>query len=120
MKKPPGGAAIPFFRGNITMRFHQKPKPRFSGNAPQRQLRALANELHGEIAGPSWIIAPAPGAPCTDRSLQVSLSHSAPDGFCIVSRSVSRIEARAHVLAAIQRLRSIKADVPDLFGRSAQ
>jgi hypothetical protein len=37
----------------------------------------------------------------------------------VISRLASRIEARAHVLAAIERLRSTKADAPDLFGRLA-
>jgi hypothetical protein len=99
------------------MRYHQKAKPRFAGNAPQ--LRALARELGGDVRGPNWIEAPAPGAPHTDRSLQIALSAAAPDGFTIVSRSASRIEARAYVLAAMERLRSTKADVPDLFGRLA-
>src|SRR5258708_34385773 len=92
-------------------RYHQKAKPRFSGNSPQ--LRQLARELGGAIGGPNWILAPAPGMPHTDRSMQVALSHSAPGGFTIISRSASRDEARAYVLAAIQRLRSIK--VPGLF-----
>jgi hypothetical protein len=99
------------------MRYHQKAKPRFAGNAPQ--LRQLARELGGEIGGQNWILAPAPGMPHTDRSLQIALSAAAPDGFTIVSRLASRIEARAHVLAAMERLRGAKADVPDLFGRSA-
>jgi hypothetical protein len=98
------------------MRYHQKAKPRFAGNAPQ--LRRLARELGGDIGGPNWISAPAPGLPSTDRSLTISLSAAAPDGFAIISRSASRIEARAHVLAAIQRLRS-KAEAPDLFGKNA-
>jgi hypothetical protein len=97
------------------MRYGQKAKPRFRGNVPQPHLRALARELGGDIGGPSWILAPAPGMPHTDRSLQVALSAAAPDGFAIVSRSISRSDARAHVLAAIQRLRSTKADAPDLF-----
>jgi hypothetical protein len=100
------------------MRYHQKTAARFSANAPQQQLRQLARELGGDIGGPSWILAPGLGMPHTDRSLQITLSAAAPDGFAIVSRSVSRIEARAHVLAAIQRLRSIKDEAPDLFGRA--
>jgi hypothetical protein len=99
------------------MRYHQKVKPRFAGNAPQ--LRALARELGGDVRGPNWIEAPAPGAPHSDRSLQIALSPSAPDGFCVISPLASRIEARAHVLAAIERLRSTKADAPDLFWRLA-
>jgi hypothetical protein len=101
------------------MRYQPKSKPRFAGNVPQHHLRALARELGGEIGGPNWISAPAPGMPHTDRSLQIALSAAAPDGFAIVSRSISRSDARAHVLAAMQRLRSIKSDVPDLFGRLA-
>jgi hypothetical protein len=101
------------------MRYRQNTKPRFNGNAPQRELRALARELGGEIGGPNWILAPSPGAPATDRSLQIALSAAAPDGFTVISRLASRIEARAHVLAAMERLRSNKTDVPDLFGRSA-
>ena len=100
------------------MRYHQKAKPRFSSNAPQQQLRALARELGGDVCGPTGITAPAPGAPHTDRSLQIALSASAPDGFTVISRSASRTEARAHVLAAMERLRGIKAE-PDLFGGSA-
>jgi hypothetical protein len=100
------------------MRYHQKAKPRFSGNV-SRIIRELARELGGDIAGPSWILAPAPGMPPADRSLQVALSHSAPDGFMIVSRSASRDEARAYVAAAIDRLRSSKAAMPDLFDGSA-
>jgi hypothetical protein len=96
------------------MGYHQKAKPRFSGNAPQ--LRALARELGGDIGGPNWISAPAPGMPHTDRSLQIALSAAAPDGFTVISRLASRIEARAHVMAALQRLRSITAEVPNLFG----
>jgi hypothetical protein len=95
------------------MRYHQKAKPRFAGNAPR--LRELARELGGDVRGPNWIEAPAPGMPASDRSLQIALSAAAPDGFAIISRSISRIDARAYVLAAIQRLRSITADVPDLF-----
>jgi hypothetical protein len=95
------------------MRYHQKVKPRFAGNAPQ--LRALARELGGDVRGPNWVEAPAPGAPHSDRSLQIALSPSAPDGFCIISRSVSRHDARAYVAAAIQRLRCNKADAPDLL-----
>ena len=117
MKKPPRAkGGFLFFRGNITMRFHQKPKPRFNGNAPQRQLRALAHELRGEIAGPNWITAPGPGMPHTDRSLQISLSPSAPEGFCIISRSVSRHDARAYVATAIDRIRNGRPTSPDLFG----
>jgi hypothetical protein len=93
---------------------YQKAKPRFRGTAPY--LRALARELGGEIGGPNWISAPAPGMPHTDRSLQIALSAAAPDGFTVISRLASRIEARAHVLAALQRLRSIKTKVDDLFG----
>jgi hypothetical protein len=94
------------------MQYHQKAKPRFCGNAPR--LRELARELGGDVRGPNWIEAPAPGAAHTDRSLRVALSPSAPDGFTVISRSASRDEARVYVAAAIQRLRSIKAG-PDLF-----
>jgi hypothetical protein len=96
------------------MRIHRA-APRFIGNAPQRLLRALARELGGEVGGPSWLIVPAPGAPNTDRSLQVALSASAPDGFCVVSSSASRLDARAHVLAAMQRIRHRNDRDPDLF-----
>jgi hypothetical protein len=96
------------------MRYHQKAKPRFSGNAPQHQLRKLAHELRGEIGGPNWILAPAPGASDADRSLKIALSASAPDGFTIISRSVSRDLARAYVAAAIDRLRNAR-HMPDLF-----
>jgi hypothetical protein len=95
------------------MRYHQKPQPRFSANAPH--LRALARELGGDVRGPNWIEAPAPGAPHTDRSLQIALSPSAPGGFCIISRSVSRHDARAYVAAAIDRLRNGRPSSPDLF-----
>lgn len=87
--------------------------------APSKHLIALARELDGDVRGSNWIVAPAPGLPSTDRSLTISLSAAAPDGFAIISRSASRTEARAHVLAAIHRLRSIKAEVPDLFGKNA-
>jgi hypothetical protein len=96
------------------MRYHQKAKPRFSGNAPQ--LRQLARELGGDVRGSNWIEAPAPGAPHTDRSLQIALSPSAPDGFCIISRSVSRHDARAYVAAAIDRIRNGRPTSHDLFG----
>jgi hypothetical protein len=76
------------------------PSPRLV--APSKQTIALARELDGDVRGSNWIVAPAPGMPSTDRSLTVSLSAAAPDGFAIISRSTSRIEARAHVLAAIQ------------------
>jgi hypothetical protein len=99
------------------MRYHQKSKSRFTGNVPR--LRELARELGGDVRGPNWIEAPAPGAPHTDRSLQIALSASAPDGFCIISRSASRHDVRAYVAAAIERLRSTKADAQDLFGRLA-
>jgi len=95
------------------MRYHQKAKPRFSGNAPR--LRELARELGGDVRGPNWIEAPAPGAAHTDRSLQIALSPSAPDGFCIISRSVSRHDARTYVAAAIDRIRNGGPSSPDLF-----
>ena len=101
------------------MPFH-KAKPRFTANAPQRLLRALARELGGEVGGPAWLIAPAPGAPHTDRSLQIALSASAPDGFCVISRSSSRIEAREHVLAAMRRIDCRNDRSPDLFQGSQQ
>ena len=112
MKKPPGQGAAFDFSGQDIMRYRQNTKPRFSGNAPQ--LRELARELGGDVRGPNWIEAPAPGAPHTDRSLQIALSHSAPDGFTIVSRSVSRNAARAYVASALNQLRSGRR-MPDLF-----
>jgi hypothetical protein len=114
MKKPPGQGRLSIFRGNITMRYHQKAKPRFAGNAPY--LRELARALGGDVRGQNWIEAPAPGAPHTDRSLQIALSPNAPDGFTIVSRSASRHNARCHVAAAIDRIRNGKLSSPDLFG----
>src|ERR1035437_2483842 len=95
------------------MRYHQKAKPRFAGNAPH--LRALAQELGGDVRGSNWIEAPAPGAPDIDRSLQIALSHSAPDGFTIISRLASRDDARAYVAAALNRVRNGRR-TPDLFG----
>jgi hypothetical protein len=114
MKKPPFARGAFDFSGQCIMQYHQKAKPRFSGNAPH--LRALARELGGEVRGPNWIEAPAPGRPDADRSLQISLSHSAPDGFTIISRLVSRHEARVYVAAALERVRNGRPNSPDLFG----
>ena len=90
------------------------PKP--SMPKPTARTLKIAKALNGDVRGYNWIEAPAPGADRSDRSLQVAISHSAPDGFCIISRSISRIEARAHVLAAIQRAETGNVDGADLFG----
>jgi putative DNA primase/helicase len=71
----------------------------------QDPLTVLAQALHGEIhdghAGP-YVLAPGPGHSPDDRSLSVSLSATAPDGFVVFSHyGDDWRECRDHVRAAL-------------------
>ena len=49
-------------------------------------LRSIARALGGEVSG-QQVLAPGPGHTPRDRSLAVSLSHTAPDGFVAFSHA---------------------------------
>ena len=44
-------------------------------------VRTLARLLGGEVAGRDKVLAPGPGHAPRDRSLQITVSSNAPDGF---------------------------------------
>lgn len=48
-------------------------------------LRSLARQLGGDVAGRNTVNCPGPGHSRTDRSLSVTFSASAPDGFLVNS-----------------------------------
>lgn len=79
-------------------------------------IHILARELGGEVRGERWLAVPAPGYPSTDRSIRVALIDSAPDGFAVITRTIDRDQARAHVRAAIERVKGHNRRAPDLFG----
>jgi hypothetical protein len=79
--------------------------------------RDLALALGCDVRGRA-VEAPAPGLPPSDRSLTVSISFSAPDGFLVISHIVPRIQARDHVRECVRRWK-VDRGQPDFFGSAA-
>ena len=56
-------------------------------SAAHLSLNAVARALGGEVSGKSSVVCPGPGHTRKDRSLCVTLSAAAPDGFIVFSHA---------------------------------
>jgi hypothetical protein len=92
---------------------HENNRDDFQNFKPLHRVTILmlARILGGEIVD-GGVLAPGPDLPPDDRSLTIGRPQGAPQGFTIVSRTVSRERARSHVIESVQAYRS----PADLFG----